>query len=162
MLSMKERNKRYQPIRLNDQTVLITGATAGIGEACAWRFANEGCKLILVGRREDRLKKLKSELITEYQDSKVHIEALSVSDMEAVASLPQRLPSEFQEVDILVNNAGLALGLAPADQNSIEDAQITLDTNVLGVIAMCRAFLPGMKARGRGHVINMGSIAGVF
>ena len=159
-LSMKERNKRYHSIKLNGQTVLITGATSGIGEACAWRFANEGCKLVLIGRRKDRLMKLKSELTAEYHDSIVHIEALSVSDMEAVASLPQRLPQEFQEIDILVNNAGLALGLAPADQNSIQDAQTTLDTNVLGIIAMCRAFLPGMRARGNGHVINMGSIAG--
>ena len=157
---MKERIKRYRPISLQGQTVLITGATSGIGEACAWRFADEGCKLILVGRRRDRLVKLKSELMTEYRNSMIHIEALSVSDMSSVRALPYTIPSNFKEVDILINNAGLALGLAPANEINMEETEITMDTNVLGLIAMCRALLPGMKERGRGHIINMGSIAG--
>jgi 3-hydroxy acid dehydrogenase / malonic semialdehyde reductase len=157
---MKERNMKYHPIKLTNQTVLITGATAGIGEACAWRFANEGCKLILVGRREDRLIRLQNELKTEYVGLQVHIESLSVSDMDKVKSLPERLPDEYKKVDILVNNAGLALGVNAVDDTNIEDAQTMMDTNVMGIVAMCAAFIPGMKERGHGHVINMGSIAG--
>ena len=85
---------------------------------------------------------------------------MSVSDMDAVAALPTTLPVEFQNVEVLVNNAGLALGVNSVDTNDISQGQTMMDTNVMGVIAMCRAFTPGMIARGLGHVINIGSIAG--
>ena len=150
----------YSPVSLKEKTVLITGATAGIGEACAWRFAGEGAKLILVGRRTDRLLSLKAELQEAFIGCKVHVETLSVTDTAAVSTLPARLPSEFASVDILVNNAGLALGVSSVESNVVADAETMLATNVLGTIAMCSAFLPGMKARGCGHVVNMGSIAG--
>ena len=152
--------KRYTPISLKDKVVLITGATAGIGEACAWRFAEEGAKLVLVGRRKEKLLNLQHELQDEFKYLKCHIEAISVTDTEKVMALTETLPSEFREVDILVNNAGLALGVSSVDTNNIDDAKTMLETNVLGTIAMCAAFTPGMKLRGYGHIINMGSIAG--
>ena len=89
-----------------------------------------------------------------------HAKALSVSDRERVARLPETLPPPFDEVDILLNNAGLALGVSSVEDNSIEDAATMMETNVMGVISFCSAFIPGMKARGFGHVINMGSVAG--
>lgn len=154
------KRKRYIPISLKDKVVLITGATAGIGEACAWRFAEEGAKLVLVGRRKEKLLSLQQELQNEFKGLKCHIEAISVIDTEKVMALPETLPSEFREVDILVNNAGLALGVSSVDANNVNDAKTMLETNVLGTIAMCSAFTPGMKTRGYGHIINMGSIAG--
>jgi NADP-dependent 3-hydroxy acid dehydrogenase YdfG len=89
---------------------LITGASAGIGEACAWRFAEEGSRLILIGRRADRLKELKDKIQKEYPEVKCHCEPLSVIDIEKVMALPETLPDDFKKVDIIVNNAGLALG----------------------------------------------------
>ncbi len=84
---------------------------------------------------------------------------MSVADTEAVAALPSKLPERFKNVEVLVNNAGLALGVSTVDTNSIEDAKTVMDTNVIGTIALCRAFVPGMKERGAGHIINMGSVA---
>lgn len=144
---------------VKDRVVLITGASAGIGTACAWRFAEQGSRLVLVSRRQDRLDVLKAELLQAYPSVKIHIVAMSVTDYKAVEKLPNELPAYFRDVDILVNNAGLAKGVTPIDANDIEDAQQVMDTNVLGTIAFCRAFTPGMKARGRGHIINMGSVA---
>jgi len=140
--------------------VLITGATSGIGESCAYRFAAEDAKLILIGRRADRLLSLKKRLQDEYKGLRVHTEAMSVTDTARVMSLPDNLPEDLKCVDVLVNNAGLALGVTSVENNSLEDAKTVLETNVLGTIAMCAAFLPGMRARGYGHVVNMGSIAG--
>jgi 3-hydroxy acid dehydrogenase/malonic semialdehyde reductase len=147
---------------LKDKTVLITGATAGIGESCAWAFAQEGSKLILIGRREARLQTIKSNIKKEFPNVQCHVVAMSVTDTDKVAALPSTLPSGFKEVDILVNNAGLALGLNSVESNSLVDAKVVLETNVLGVIAFCSAFIPGMIERGYGHVINMGSCAGRY
>ena len=141
---------------------LITGATAGIGKSCAWRFAEEGCKLILIGRREDRLEILKNELVLTYPLLKIKTIPLSVTDVEKIEILPTTLPDEFKHVDIIVNNAGLALGVSYIDDNNVYDAKTVLDTNILGVIALCSAFVPGMKKRGGGHIINMGSVAGHY
>ncbi|RYY84462.1 SDR family NAD(P)-dependent oxidoreductase [archaeon] len=147
---------------LKRQVVLITGATAGIGAACAMRLAEEGCKLVLVGRRKDRLDIIKKEILSFYPHTHIHTVSLSVTDYDAVAALPTTLPPEFRDVDILVNNAGIALGTPTVDQNRLEDAKQVMDTNVLGTIALCSAFIPGMKKRNRGHIVNMGSISGHF
>jgi 3-hydroxy acid dehydrogenase / malonic semialdehyde reductase len=138
----------------------ITGATSGIGEACAWRFAEEKARLVLIGRRRERLETLKEQLETEIPNSQVHIEAMSVADLEAVQTLQSRLPEQFKDVDVLINNAGLALGVTGVDQNDMAQLETQLNTNVLGLAAMCRAFSPTMISRGRGHIVNMGSIAG--
>lgn len=116
----------------------------------------------MIGRRKDKLESLQSAITKEYPSVRVHTVAISVTDLDAVAALPQALPEEFAKVRVLVNNAGLALGVTAVDQNSVADAKTVLDTNVLGTIAFTSAFLPGMKARAEGHIINMGSVAGHY
>lgn len=151
----------YTPLDIAGQVVLITGASAGIGEACCWRFAEAGCKLVLLSRRQERLDKLKADLLQAFPDMpEVCCVAFDVQEIDKIADLPSTLPPSHQEVDILVNNAGLALGTASADTNNMSEVMQMLNTNVAGVIAFSRAFLPGMKTRGRGHLINIGSIAG--
>jgi len=138
-------------------TMLITGATSGFGEACARRFAKEGWRFILAARREDRLKALQEELGGE---TSVHIVTLDVRDQEAVMTQLTNLPDNFSAIDVLVNNAGLALGLEPAHESDISDWNIMVDTNVKGLMYCTRAVLPDMVARNRGHIINIGSVAG--
>jgi NADP-dependent 3-hydroxy acid dehydrogenase YdfG len=153
------RPKKSPLTDLKGKVVLITGATAGIGAACAWRFAEEGSKLVLVGRRADRLNALKNEIVATFPETNVHVVSMSVTDYEAVARLPNELPADFKDVDILVNNAGLARGVTSVENNQMVDAVEVMETNVLGTVAFCSAFLPGMKERGRGHIVNMGSVA---
>ena len=152
-------SRKSFPQDLTGKVVLITGASSGIGASCAWQFAEQGCHLVLVGRRDDKLQALKNVLLGSYPKTDVHTVVMSVSDLQQVADLPKKLPSKFRDVDILLNNAGLAIGFTSVDQNDVHAAQTVLDTNVLGTIALCSAFLPGMKERGSGHLINMGSIA---
>eukprot|EP00928_Gymnodinium_smaydae_P072436 TRINITY_DN55794_c0_g1_i1.p2 TRINITY_DN55794_c0_g1~~TRINITY_DN55794_c0_g1_i1.p2 ORF type:complete len:153 (-),score=43.28 TRINITY_DN55794_c0_g1_i1:405-824(-) len=128
----------YSPIDLKGVPVLITGATAGIGCAIAWRYAELGCHLALCGRRTERLEELKAELCQRFPGLPAPLAVtLDVSDVAQVQALPGKLAAGgMAEVDILVNNAGLALGVAPADQNDIGDVQTMLATNVLGVMAL--------------------------
>ena len=148
----------YAHADIAGDVVLVTGATSGIGEACAWRFAEAGCKLVLTGRRSQRLDSLKASIEAKYEGVEVTCVTMDVTDLERVAALPGALLP--LEVDILVNNAGLALGVAPAEANSMAHMQQMMATNVTALMAMSAAFLPGMKARGKGHLINIGSIAG--
>jgi len=152
-------SRRSLPQDLTGKVALITGASSGIGASCAWQFAEAGCHLVLVGRRDDKLEALKKELLQSFPKADVHTVVMSVSHLQQVAELPTKLPAKFRNVDILLNNAGLAIGFTSVDQNDVYAAQTVLDTNVLGTIALCSAFLPGMKERGSGHLINMGSIA---
>lgn len=133
----------------------ITGATAGFGESCARRFADEGWDLVLAARRRERLESLKNELNTS-----VHIIPLDVRDRKAVQQAVDDLPAAFREVDVLVNNAGLALGLQPAYETELDDWDAMVDTNIKGLMYCTRSLLPGMVKRNRGHIINLGSIAG--
>lgn len=139
------------------RTVLITGATAGFGTAIARRYAALGARLILTGRRADRLEELKAEL-----GVPVHALVFDVRDRTALFTAIESLPAPFAEIDVLVNNAGLALGLNPAHQTDIEDWETMVDTNLKGLMAMTRAVLPGMVARNRGHVVNISSTAGTY
>jgi NADP-dependent 3-hydroxy acid dehydrogenase YdfG len=134
------------------KTILITGATSGFGAACAKKFASEGWQLILTGRRVERLEALKQEL----GDSVRAIIQLDVRDRLAVA----RSFEQLTDIDLLLNNAGLALGLEPAWEVDLDDWETMVDTNVKGVMYATRAVLPGMVARNRGHIINIGSTAG--
>lgn len=134
---------------------LVTGASVGIGEATARRLVADGWRVIATARRSDRLAALAAEL-----GAAVLPLALDVTDGAAVAALPGALPEGWAEVDLLVNNAGLALGLSPAQQASLEDWETMVETNVTGLLRVTHALLPGMVARGRGHVINVGSVAG--
>jgi len=137
--------------------ILITGATSGFGEASARRFLKEGWRLILVARRNERLKTLQKTLGGE---TSVHIVTLDVRNREAVMSELSNLPENFSDVDVLVNNAGLALGLEPAHKADVSDWDTMVDTNIKGLTYCTRAVLPGMVARNRGHIVNIGSIAG--
>ena len=151
----------YTPMSVEGQTVLITGATAGIGEATAWRFAEAGARLVLLGRRTERLEALKGALSEAYPSlPEVCCVTFDVQEIAKIGELPTELPESHRCVDILVNNAGLALGVAGVAENDMEHVRQMIDTNVTAVMAFTRAFVPGMRSRGRGHLINIGSIAG--
>lgn len=145
--------------RLKGRTALITGATAGIGQACARALAARDVHLVLVGRREERLEALATEL-REAFGVEIRTRALDVRDREAVQALADALDSEGVEVDLLLNNAGKARGLDLLHQGDLDDWEEMIDTNMKGLLFMSRAFLPGMVERNRGHVINIGSTAG--
>jgi len=138
-------------------TALITGATAGFGAAIARRLVADGLRVIATGRRQERLDALHAEL----GDALMPLR-LDVTDAAATSALPGSLPEGWQQVDILVNNAGLALGLGPAYEAKLSDWDTMVATNITGLIHMTRALLPGMVARNRGHVVNLGSIAGTY
>ena len=135
--------------------VLITGATSGIGLACARKFAENGDKLILTGRNESRLAEIKKELAAE-----VLTLAFDVRDREQAKKCIGGLPAEWQKIDVLVNNAGLALGLEPEYEGNLDDWETMIDTNIKGLLTMTRLVVPGMVERNRGHIINIGSVAG--
>ncbi|MCC2656274.1 MAG: family oxidoreductase [Panacagrimonas sp.] len=135
--------------------VFVSGATSGFGEAIARRFARDGARLVICGRRKDRLQRLVDELAVP-----VHAIEVDLRDRPAVEAAVAVIPGEFSEVDVLVNNAGLALGLEPAHRASLDQWEQMVDTNIKGLLTLTRAILPGMVARGRGHVINIGSTAG--
>lgn len=141
-----------------DMTVFVTGATSGFGAATAKRFAKAGAKVVISGRRADRLEALKAEL----GGARVHAITLDVRDAKAVQAAVDGLPAEFAAIDVLVNNAGLALGLGPAQTADLADWETMVDTNIKGLMYCTRAILPGMIQRDRGHVINLGSMAGTY
>ena len=141
----------------HNKTILITGATAGIGKATAEALAVEGTQLILTGRRQELLQTMAASLPVP-----VHCLAFDIRDRHAMEDALASLPQEFSAIDVLVNNAGLALGLEPADSANPEDWQVMVETNILGLIHITRQLLPGMKARERGHIVNLSSIAGSY
>ncbi len=142
-------------------TVLITGATAGFGEATARRFLANGHKVIAAGRRVERLEALKTSLPADQQKDLFTL-ALDVCDNAQVEKLTASLPEAFSQITILVNNAGLALGLDPAHKALIGDWDRMMDTNIKGLVHMTHAILPGMVERKCGHIINIGSVAGLY
>ena len=139
------------------KTVLVTGATAGFGQAVARRFVRDGHRVIATGRRADRLEALRAELGASLMPF-----PLDVTDANAVAGLPGSLPVAWQEIDVLVNNAGLALGTAPAQSTSLQDWETMVGTNVVGLMRMTHALLPGMVERDHGHIVNVSSTAARF
>ena len=138
-------------------TVFVTGASSGFGAAVARRFAADGARVVATARRVDRVEALASEF-----GARILPLALDVRDRPAVAAAVAALPAEFAAVDVLVNNAGLALGLNPAQDADLDDWDQMIDTNCKGLVYCTRAILPGMVARRRGHVINLGSVAGTY
>lgn len=138
-------------------TVLVTGATAGFGEATCRRFAGAGAKVIATGRRKDRLDKLQKEL-----GASCHTAVLDVTDKAAVDALVGALPAAFKNVNVVVANAGLALGLEPAQRADMSDWTQMIATNINGLLYTVRAFLPGMVERDEGHVVLLGSVAGDY
>lgn len=138
---------------------LITGATSGIGEAIALKFAQKDINVIITGRRFDKLNALKSNITS---NTKANILALKmdVTDRESVERVINGLPDEWKSIDILVNNAGLAVGLDPIQHGNPDDWEQMIDTNLKGLLYVSKAVLPLMIARQKGHIINIGSIAG--
>lgn len=141
-----------------NQIVFITGASSGIGAACTKIFAQNGAKLILAARRYEKLQQV-VELLS-IDSSNVHLIELDVRNREAVESAISSLPAEWSDIDILINNAGLSRGLDKLHEGAFQDWEEMIDTNIKGLLYMTRYIVPGMVQRARGHVINIGSIAG--
>jgi 3-hydroxy acid dehydrogenase/malonic semialdehyde reductase len=139
------------------RVAFVTGASSGFGAACAEAFARAGSRVVLAGRRADRLRELAGRL----GEAALPLE-LDVRDRAAIEAAVAGLPDDFAAVDVLVNNAGLALGLEPAHRASLDQWQQMIDTNCFGLVACTRAILPGMVERGRGHVVNVGSVAATY
>lgn len=138
---------------------LITGATAGIGDACAHTFAREGYNLILTGRRMQRLERLAEQLNEQY-NVEVAISCFDVRSRQQVVENLEALPTEWKQIDVLVNNAGLSQGLDPIDKGSYDDWDTMIDTNIKGLLYVSRVVSNWMITNGFGHIINIGSIAG--
>src|SRR6476620_1400642 len=138
-------------------TVFITGATAGFGLATAKRFAEDGMKVVGTGRRADRLEKLAGELGTKFLPL-----PFDVGNRKQTEQAIANLPADFAAVDVLVNNAGGAIGLDPAQKADLNDWDAMIDSNIKGLVYCTRLLLPGMIERGRGHIVNLGSVAGEF
>lgn len=143
---------------MKGKTILITGATSGIGEACARKFAAMGSNLILNGRNEDKLERLKQELTA------LGIEVLTlpfdVRDRQAMRQALDSLQGQWKAIDVLINNVGLVLGMDKEHEGSLDEWDVVIDTNIKALLAMTRMIVPGMIERGCGHIINIGSIAG--
>ncbi len=148
----------HYPIMIQNQIVLITGASSGIGAACARIFALSGAKLILAARRLERLQQLAAKLDNKSAD--IHLLQLDVRDRSAVESAISNLPPEWSDIDILINNAGLSRGLDKLHEGDTQDWDEMIDTNIKGLLYLTRYIVPGMVKRNRGHVVNIGSIAG--
>lgn len=146
-------------IDLKEKTVLITGATSGIGKAAAFKFAENRSNLILVARREDRLEEISGKLSADYK-IKVHTVIADVRNFESVKKFSETLPYEFKKIDILVNNAGLARGFSNIADGSVDDWNEMIDTNVKGLLFVSRFIVPLMLKNNSGHIINIGSVAG--
>ena len=144
------------------KTVFITGASSGIGEACARKFASEGHRLILNARRAERLEELKAQIIrdTALTEKDILLLPFDVREREVARQAIANLPAEWQAIDILVNNAGLALGLEKEHEGDFADWDTMIDTNISALLSITRFVVPGMVARGKGHIINIGSVAG--
>ena len=145
---------------IRDKIVFISGASSGIGEATARRFAKEGAILLLCARNMEKLHSLKGELEKEY-GAKVYVYELDVRDKKAIDEVFENIPKELRNIDILVNNAGLAQGLEKVQEGVPEEFDVVIDTNIKGLLYLTRKIVPTMIENQKGHVINMGSVAGI-
>ena len=142
-----------------NKTILITGASSGIGEGCARKFASQGARLILNSRSADKLTALAEELKEKY-DAECYVMPFDVCNRESAAAALNALPQEWKSIDVLVNNAGLAIGVDKEYEGNLDEWDVVIDTNVKALLSITRLVVPGMVERGRGHIINIGSIAG--
>lgn len=142
-----------------NKTILITGASSGIGQACATQLAAAGARLILTARRGEKLQALAQDLRNQYQTA-VYIFPCDVTEQAAVQAGLSQLPEAFQDIDVLINNAGLAAGLDKMHESMLDDWEQMIDTNIKGLLHMTRQILPKMLQRNKGHIINLGSTAG--
>ena len=144
---------------MKDRIVFITGASSGIGLGCARKFASQGASLILNARNVTVLEDIKKELETKYA-TRVLLLPFDVRNRDEVAKALTSLSQEWQAVDVLINNAGLVIGLDKEHQGNLDEWDVVIDTNIKGLLTVTRLLVPGMVERGRGHIINIGSIAG--
>ena len=142
-----------------NKIILITGASSGIGEGCARKFASEGAKLILNSRSADKLEALAQELKEKYGTA-CYVLPFDVRNRKAAADALASLPEEWKAIDVLINNAGLVIGMDKEHEGDLDEWDIVIDTNIKSLLAMTRMVVPGMVERGCGHIINIGSIAG--
>jgi NADP-dependent 3-hydroxy acid dehydrogenase YdfG len=142
-----------------NKTVLITGASSGIGEGCARKFASQGARLILNARNAAKLEALASELKEQYA-AECYVMPFDVCDRKTAAEAIEALPQEWKSIDILINNAGLAVGVDKEHEGNLDEWDVVIDTNIKALLSMTRIVVPGMLERGCGHIINIGSIAG--
>ncbi len=143
---------------MKNKVVLITGATSGIGRACAYKFASEGADIILNGRKIELMEEIKNELTAMGVD--VLLLPFDVRDREAMRSSVESLDGKWKNIDILINNAGLVFGVDKEFEGDLDEWDIMIDTNIRALLSMTRMVVPGMVSRGKGHIINIGSIAG--
>ena len=141
------------------KTILITGASSGIGEGCARKFASQGARLILNARSTDKLRDLADELKEKY-GTECYVMPFDVRDRESAAAALDALPEEWKSIDVLINNAGLAIGTDKEHEGNADEWDVMIDTNIKALLSMTRLIVPGMIEQGRGHIINIGSIAG--
>lgn len=141
------------------KTILITGASSGIGEGCARKFASQGARLILNARSTDKLIDLADELREKY-GTECYVMPFDVRDRESAAAALDALPEEWKSIDVLINNAGLAIGTDKEHEGNADEWDVMIDTNIKALLSMTRLIVPGMIEQGRGHIINIGSIAG--
>lgn len=144
---------------MKNRIIFITGSTSGIGEGCARKFASKGSDLILNGRNESKLLQLKSELEMKYGIEVLPL-VFDVRDREAATKALTSLKGRWRDIDVLINNAGLVFGVDKEFQGDLDEWDVMIDTNIRGLLSMTRLVTPGMVERGRGHIINIGSIAG--
>lgn len=143
---------------MRNKVVFITGATSGIGKACAYKFASEGADIILNGRKEELMEEIKNELTAMGVD--VLLLPFDVRDREAMRSAVESLDGNWENIDVLINNAGLVFGVDKEFEGDLDEWDIMIDTNIRALLSMTRMVVPGMVCRGKGHIINIGSIAG--
>ncbi|KAI9597544.1 hypothetical protein BDF19DRAFT_435425 [Syncephalis fuscata] len=160
--SIQLSNRTTAMTSLTGKCVFITGASAGIGEACAREFAKTGANLVLTARRIDRLTKLQSELHAQYPNLTIHSVQLDVRDHDEVQACADTLPESVRNISVLINNAGMVLGLDRTEMVSPEATDTMIDTNIKGPLNLVRAFLPRMRERQEGHIINAYSGGSVY
>jgi 3-hydroxy acid dehydrogenase/malonic semialdehyde reductase len=144
---------------MKDKIVFITGASSGIGKACATYFAQAGARLLLCARSEELLKQHAEQLIREF-GTDIHMMKLDVREQAQVKEVMHSLPEQWKKIDVLINNAGLAAGLDVLHEGDVQDWEAMIDTNIKGLLYVTREILPEMVAKNSGHIINIGSIAG--
>lgn len=142
-----------------NKTILITGASSGIGEGCARKFASQGARIILNSRSTEKLESLAQDLKEKY-NADCYVMPFDVCDRNSAAAALKALPEEWQSIDVLINNAGLAIGVDKEHEGNPDEWDVMIDTNIKALLLMTRLVVPGMVERGRGHIINIGSIAG--
>ena len=145
-----------------NRTVLVTGASSGIGAAIAYAFAEQGDLLVLVGRSLERLQKAKDDILKQYPGAVIKVYELDVRDQKRAKQVCQTILEDVKKIDVLINNAGLALGLEPFQDYDLDDVDTMIDTNIKGILYVTRQILPSMLERNEGHIINMGSTAGIY